>query len=131
MDNSKRLFISLRITDFSCPPSDIADALQLSPTDGWDIGGKSKNSNRVRKNNGWIFQKSFESLEDMSSKITEFIKEFYDKIDGIKKIGSHKSQLYIALYLSGEVNCGISLSPHTIDRMSELGFGLDVDIYQL
>ncbi len=110
------------------------ELLQVTPHRSWSKGEKKFHSNginySINKNSGFVYspiEKTTGEVEDKLDYLLDELIQVKDKIVELHKVA--EVEIQITYYGYKDQMWGINLKPRTIQRLSELGVSLDIDLY--
>ncbi len=128
--NKVELFVSSDAEDLD----KMIELLHVTPQRSWLKGEKRIHYNginfSVNKNSGFIYtpiEKTTGDVEDKLDYLLDKLIQVKDKIVELHKVAEVEIQL--TYYGYKDQMWGINLKPQTIQRLSELGIPLDIDLY--
>lgn len=108
--------------------------LQVTPQRSWSKGEKRVHSNgidySIKNNSGFIYtpiEKTTGEVEDKLDYLLNELIQAKDKIFELRKVA--EVEIQVTYYGYKDQMWGINLKPQTIQRLSELGVSLDIDLY--
>ncbi|GEM_PF-654005 len=124
--------VSLTITDFEEPSSEITRILGILPSKIWRKGELiDTRASICYKQNGWKIFSSLSKFQTLREHIDSLLEVLIPLSDRFKNLPpTCQIELSCCIYIYYEMP-EISLDGHTIKTLSELDAGIDIDLYYL
>ncbi len=124
-------FCSLIINGDKLDFEDIEKNIKLNPTDIYHKGGlkDKKYNNDVYSEDGWVYEVTFgdnDKVDDILSGFVSDVLIFKDYISSI--CHKYHVRLWCDIY-SDYAQINILLSPSVLQKISDLGIGIDFQVY--
>lgn len=132
MDSKNKAFI--KIHDFECGIDEISDTLEIQPTDSWLKGEliPNRKGNIRRKQSTWEYESTVPISEPIEKHINSLLDTFKSKTEILKEFShTYYTELTLVIYEYESGNTGLIIEKEVIEKISELGLTLDIDIYVL
>ena len=126
-------FVALRIHSNKLDFDDISNNIKLQPTyichKGDIITNRYKFGDKVQKEDRWLYEVKFDDSQDLDDVVNEFILKLSNCRNYIKMLyKKYYVRLWCDIY-SDLAQFGISFTPDTIQKIAELGIGVDIQMY--
>ena len=134
MNRKNVIKVYLRIHDFICDPEEITKELLITPTKSWKKGDVIPNRNNkvLRKQSTWELISSKAPYESIENQIESLLIQVEKNKNTFRSLAKKNfGELAIAIYLYDSFNLGICLSKEILKKITDLGIGIDFDIYFL
>jgi hypothetical protein len=130
--NENKVF--LRIHEFDCLIEDITSELGIEPTKSWIKGDliPDREGEIRRKQSTWEYQSQLSQSEYIERHVESLLELVESKKESLQKFSKiYQTELAIVIYEYESPNVGFSLDKEIVQRISDMGLILDVDIYVL
>ena len=123
--------VRLKILSHTLTPEAITAIIGLQCDQWWRDGDVRKHTIIIEKNNGWILHSGLPRTVDLDT----HVKALLDTLEPVKEAVRGLSitevvELSVVIYSPSSLSFpAISFDAATICRMTELGAGLDIDLY--
>jgi hypothetical protein len=125
---NSRINVELNIISVEMAPDLISNALGIKCDHSWQIGDRRGRSLIIEKSNGWTLS----SMRPDNDTLENHIKELLGRLSShIKQFGLLKEHCEIELscVIRSDVAPVLNFSQEVIRALSEIGAGLDIDLY--
>jgi hypothetical protein len=121
-------FVRLKIRSTRRSPDEIGSELGLAADEQWQAGGFRPRTKMVAKTNGWILDSGKPRDATLDEHLEALLARLRGHEDRIRAISSSDSvEVSCVLYSIREP--ALNFSPELLARITELGAGLDIDLY--
>lgn len=124
----------IKIHYFDCTVDEISKTLEVQPTDSWIKGDSIPNrkGNIRRKQSTWAYKSTADPTEPIERHVDSLLKTFESRKDILKKYSKdYYTEITLVIYEYEHCNPGFVLENKMLNKISEWGLTLDVDIYVL
>lgn len=130
MTSKPQIDVALKLTGAKFVPDEVTRLVGLTPTRTWRSGDQIQGTELKRKQDGWVFGLRYRETYDMDSLLNELLDSIWPHLEQIKEVAKSlhlKTEISFGTYVREETpTCWFAAA--TIQRVSELGADLDVDL---
>jgi hypothetical protein len=125
---SDETIVRLKITGTNRPPEQISKAIGLTCDRSWRIGDKRENTVIVEKTNGWVLNSGLPKTASLEAHIEDLLKRLLAHADKLRLLSEDEcTELSCVVYAASPP--ALNFDKTVIQRLSDLGVSLDIDLY--
>ena len=123
--------VAFIIAEFACDPELITAAVGVQPSRAWKAGDMVRPSSAPRRTSGWMLEAPAGSGDDFEARAVWLLGQLPSDLRRLESVSScWSAKLYASVYTSGD-RPPLFLSPAVVQRLSELGAAIDIDLFVL
>jgi hypothetical protein len=122
--------VQLNFVGFAREPNDVTALVGITPSKVWRTGDVIERSNRTYESNGWRVSAE-RSITEIEAGVDALFARLAPQWETLRQF-SHESRVELSIVIyAGQQVPAVHLRRDQLDRLTELGGSVDVDVYCL
>lgn len=125
---TQEIIARLKIISADRTPEMITEAIGVECDRSWHVGDARKDTTIIEKNNGWILHSGLSKNASLQEHIEAIWRMLRPAAARIRQLSTMDTVELSCVVYSSSIPA-LSFDNQTIERLAELGAGLDIDLY--